>query len=481
MKFFAAVHAVYFQGGHVEAQKRVEIFENMPVRRALMILAIPTILNQLASIIYNLMDTFFIGQTGDASMIAAVSLTGPALFVIIASACTFAYGGASLLARALGAKNASRAKQASSFCLYGGILCAVILMIPFALFIEPICKLLGASVTSMPYAKTYYIWTVLVCAVPQTLQMIFGNLVRGEGGSKYELRCMLVGYAVHLVMTPLFLYYYHMSIMGLGLATLLTYIVVDSLYFLYIYHKRHDTMISVSTKHLRWDPEMAKAIIIVGSPMALRVLLNGFATSLLYGTLSAYGDTAVAAAGLVRKLANVAEAVGEGLAYGVVPLVAYNYAAKNYKRVEDFIGFTIKSAALICGAMLLLFLTQAQGVVSLFIKEKQTAAIGAHFLRIFCLAGPFVGIGATFNNAFQAVGKGVQPLIMSFSRICLVMIPLLFLLRSLIGMDGIIWAQTASSAAYAVLSGMLFRIFLRKLHRGQVVDKQEALLHSEAF
>jgi putative MATE family efflux protein len=464
----------------MEAKKRVEIFENMPVSRALLLLAIPTIMNQLASIIYNLMDTYFIGQTGDTLMMAAVSITGPALYVVIAVACIFSYGGSSLLARSLGVKNFARAKQTSAFCIFGGILCSLIVIIPFALFIDPTCRLLGASVRSMPYARVYFVWTVIICAVPQSLQSIFGNLVRAEGGAKYEMGCMLVGYIVHLALIPLFLYKFKWGIMGLGLSNFLTFVLVDALYVLYLYLNRRETMITISPKHLKWDGEMAKAILVVGSPMALRVILNGFATSLLNKTLSVYGDTAVAAAGIVKKLDNVAKAVGEGLAYGVVPLVAYNYAAKNYKRMEEFITFTIKAAFVVCGGLLLLFLTQAQAIVSLLVNNTETAKLGAHFLRIFCLAGPFVGIGATFNNAFQAMGKGVQPLMMSLTRQGLVLIPLMFLLQTLMGMDGIIWAQTASSAAYAILSGLLFVIFLRKLRKGRVVDKQEALLRCEA-
>ena len=464
----------------MEARKRVEVFENMPVSRALCVLSIPTILNQLASIAYNLMDTFFVGQTGDTLLIAAVAITGPALYVIIAVADIFAYGGSSLLARSLGVKNEARARQTSAFCICGGIVCAVLTMIPFSLFIKPICVLLGASARSLPYASNYYVWTVLISSIPSSLQIIFGNLVRAEGGSKYEMMCMLTGYGVHLVMTPLFLYVFHMGIVGLGLATFLTYLTVDSLYLIYITRNRHNTMITVSPKHLKWDPAMAKAIVIVGSPMALRVILNGFATSLLNKSLSAYGDTAVAAAGLVKKLDNITKAIGEGLAYGVVPLVAYNYAAKNYQRMEEFIRFTIKAASIICCGMLLVYALFAVGIVRVFIKDGATAALGAHFLRIFCLSGPFVGIGATFNNAFQAVGKGIQPLLMSMTRQGLVLIPLMFLLRSWIGMDGIIWAETVSSAVYATLSGILFVFFIKKLRSGQAIDKQEALLHSEA-
>lgn len=464
----------------MEAHKRVEVFENLPVSKALCILSIPTILNQLASIAYNLMDTFFVGQTGNTLLIAAVSITGPALYVIIAVADIFAYGGSSLLARSLGVKNETRARQTTAFCIYGGILCAIVTMIPFALFIKPICLLLGASARSLPYASSYYVWTVLVSAIPLSLQLIFGNLVRAEGGSRYEMMCMLTGYGVHLIMTPLFLYVFHMGIVGLGLATFLTYLTVNSLYLIYLTRNRHNTMITVAPKHLKWDPAMAKAIVVVGSPMALRVILNGFATSLLNKSLSVYGDTAVAAAGLVKKLDNITKAIGEGLAYGVVPLVAYNYAAKNYQRMEDFIRFTIKAAAVVCLGMLLVYTLFAFNIVHMFVKDGATAVLGAHFLRIFCLSGPFVGIGATFNNAFQAVGKGIQPLLMSMTRQGLVLIPLLYLLRSWIGMDGIIWAETVSSAVYAILSGILFILFLRKLRSGQAVDRQEALLHSEA-
>ena len=170
--------------------KKIDIFEKYPVYKALITLALPTILGMLVNVFYNMVDTFFVGQTNDANQVAAVSLTMPIYLVLMSFGSIYGIGGASYISRSLGARNYDKAKQVSSFAFFASVITGFVCMIVFLLFLNNILKLSGASQNTYKFAKDYLL-IVAFGAVFVVCQMSLGQIVRSEGSScHYNRKCI---------------------------------------------------------------------------------------------------------------------------------------------------------------------------------------------------------------------------------------------------------------------------------------------------
>ncbi len=443
--------------------KKKEIFESMPVPKALASLAIPTILSQLVTMIYNLADTLYIGQTGNPYMVAGVSLSFPLFFIITAIANLIGIGGGSLISRMLGAKRPEEAKRISSFGFWTGIVLALIYSIIILFVMNPLLLLLGASANTLSFAKDYTFWVIIVGGVPTAISSYMAHFLRSEGFAKQSSIGIAGGGILNIILDPIFIFPLNMAVKGAAIATMLSN-VASMIYFFYvIYRMRGRTVLSISPKNYRLPWAQIKQILSVGFPAAVATLLVCLSATVINKLSSSYGDIALAAFGIVKKIDMIPMSVSMGLSQGMLPLMAYNYAAKNYDRMHSVsntgrtwaIGFS-----LICIAVFQLI---PSFLVRLFIPDPDTIALGTIFLRIACLAVPVMQMNFLLNTTFQAMGKGTQSLILSVCRQGLFNIPLLFLMNYLAGLYGIIWTQLIADSLTLVISLGLYSSILKRL------------------
>ena len=444
---------------------RIDIFEAMPVPKAVASLAVPTILSQLVTLIYNLADIFYVGQIGDPNKVAAVSIGYPAFMLLTVLGNLYGIGGGSLIARLLGARKPEDAKKAASFSFWSCAVSALLLGAAVQFFMTPLLSLLGASDATMGFGRDYLFWTVVMGAVPTSVTLTMGHLMRGEGAAKKASVGIMLGGILNIILDPVFIFQFRMGVAGAALATMLSNCAGMAYFLVVMSRGRGRSVLSVSPKDIRLDPEILKPIFAVGLPAALYLLLAVVSNGTIYNMASAYGDIAVAAFGIVKKVDMIPLNVCRGLSQGILPLIAYNYASKNFDRMEAVNRFARVAAgcfAFLCIAVFELF---APAIIWIFIRNDETISLGTQFLRIACLATPFMGMNALMNTTFQAMGKGGASLLLTVCRQGLVNIPLLFLMRAVFGLYGIIWTQLVSDLITLFIGLFLYRGVLRQLRR----------------
>ena len=444
-----------------------EIFETMPVPKALATLALPTIASQLITMIYNLADTFFIGLTEDPYKVAASSLSFTMFFFIHALATLWGTGGSTLVSRMLGQRRTEEAKGVCTVSVCGGLLISAVYSLICLLFMEPMLMRMGASANTVGYACDYTLWATVIGGIPSCLCLILSNLLRGEGHARQASIGLGLGGVLNIALDPLLMFVVlpkGMEITGAALATMASNVVC--LVYLCLCFRRlrgTDSVLAVELKRAPEGLRNLREIMAVGVPSFFMGALSSFSAMLVNILVSGYGDIPLAALGIVKKLDMLPMNLNFGLCQGMVPLIAYNYAAKNYDRMTAVFRFTAKCAFTVAGVCVVVFELLPGAMVGLFIRDGETVALGARLLRIMCVA--VLPMAGTFlcNSSFQAMGKGRQTLLLSCSRQGLVCIPLMFLMHAVWGLYGTVAAQPVADLLTMVLALLMFRSLMARL------------------
>ena len=440
-----------------------ELFETIPVPQAVMTLAIPTVISQVVTMIYNLADTFFIGQLGDPYMVAAVSLVSPWFNLLTALGNLFGLGGSSLISRMMGSKNHENIKYVSSFSIWGGASLTFFFSMGTYLLRQQLLNFLGASPDTYRYAQDYLFWVVVLGGVPTMVSLALGHLLRSEGHARQASAGMMFGGALNVVLDSVFIFGLHMAITGAAIATALSN--TASIIFFIIQYTRLGGQSAVSFRLKYFTMRFSRQIFSVGLASALATVLANTSNMVMVHLASGYGDIPVAAYGIVKRIDQFPLNVSMGLCQGFMPLVGYNYSSGNYRRMREVSVFSWKTAIVVSACFIISFVVFAPQILHLFIREIQTSELGTSFLRVACLAVPLTSANFLISYTLQAMGKGVQSAVLTFSRQGLLNIPLLIVMNLIFGLYGMIWTQLVTEIIMLPLSlGMYLQVW-RGLNR----------------
>lgn len=442
-----------------------EIFENDSVVKSLMDLALPTVLGQVMIVLYNMADTFFIGQTNDNVMITAVTLCMPAFMFLSAIANLFGVGGASVIARALGKKNTDRAKYTSAFGFWGCAAVTILYSLAAYLCMDGFVNFLGGSNPSVHvFATEYLMLTVVYGGLFTALASYMSHIVRSEGDSIHSSAGVMLGGILNIILDPLFIFVIMepgMEVIGAAIATALSN-VLSFIYYLVISIKaqKRDSIISFRlTKH-SFEWEIPKKVFQAGIPACIMTLAENISYSILDNLLSLYGTAVQAGIGVAKKINMLAHSIVRGITQGALPLIGYNYSAGKRIKTKKIIFWTVAfsvGAALAC--TLTLFFA-AHSLIRIFIMEGNEAMkYGITFLRILCIGGPFSAVAYTFISFFQAVGHGGSSFILALLRKGVLDIPMMYVLMHLVSMNGVVMATPITDAVCCVVALILFSHF----------------------
>ena len=457
---------------------KTELFERMPVGRALLTMAIPTIISQLITMIYNLADTFFIGMSNDPYKVAAASLVSILFFMLNSLSNLFGVGGGSLLSRLLGEKRDEEAKRVGAFSIYGSLAIAAAYSSVSFFFTEPLARLLGASDNTVGYASSYLFWVVVVGGVPSTISLTMSHLIRSAGYSKESGIGLALGGISNIILDPLFMFVIlpkGNEVTGAAMATCLSNI-ITLIYFIFVYVRLKDKApLSFSPRKTRISKKLIGAIFSIGLPSAITALLANISSIIKNNLTASYGDIELAAYGIVMKADMLPLNIGMGLCQGMMPLVAYNYAAKNYPRMRAFTRAAQISGMAVAGVFIVISEIFAPRIVWLFIKDEATISYGKDFLRIACLATPFMISNFQKIYCLQSMGKGKESLILGIFRQGLFAIPLLFILNHLLGLYGVVAAQIFSDGFTFIFASLIYKKVYGKLEKEIVAEGKKAI------
>lgn len=445
--------------------KNNELFTTMPVGKAVAKLAIPTVVSQIIVILYSLADTFFIGQIGDPNQIAALSITFPIYTLLTAVANLFGIGANSVIARSLGQNDESTAKKASAFAFWASLSVTLVLSVGLALFMQPILLFFGADEFTLGFTRDYLFWVFVIGGLPTVAGLVLGHLVRSVGKTKEAGLGLTIGGVMNIILDPVFIFVFHMDVAGAAVATMLSNAISMVYFFVVLYRIRKETVLTISPKHFSLERKVSWGTLSVGFPAAISVLLVSVSIALLNGLLLKHegGNILSAAYGVTSKCGTIALHISIGIAQGVMPLIGYNYGAKNHKRVHQ----VCRLSFFILLVFSVVFLAVVQffpgPIVRLFIDHAETIEVGSVFMRCWswCVVG--MSLFNMYNSIFQAVGKWKTSLLLAVLRLGVIFSVLCLVLDHFFGVSGLMWVQAITDTVACLIAMALYARFKASL------------------
>ena len=432
----------------------------MKVSSAVAKMAIPSVISSLVTVLYNMADTFFVGQTGDALQVAAVSLTNPIFILFMAFANMFGMGGSAAASMALGQKNERRVRQVSSFVTYASLIVGVFFAVVLLVFTGPILSLFGADAQTYEYARGYTIY-VAVGAPFIIWSAAASFVVRAEGASREAMIGSMIGTIANIVLDPLFISGFGMGAAGAAIATTIGNVMASAYYLWYFLRK--SVSMSLSPRDFNCGDGILKGVCSTGLPTAIFSALMSVSTIVLNQILVAYGNDPVAAIGIVFKANMFITFLQMGLANGVQPLLGYSYGAGSTARFREVESFTKKCCVVVGVAATVLFFVAREPIIRLFISDSDVVRYGVEMLVAYMVSGPFIGILFVNMNCMQSVEHALPATILSVMRQGVLLIPLLYLLQAVAGLNGVIYGQAITDYIAVLLSIIIWRKIRKSL------------------
>ena len=441
-------------------QENIELMENAPVKRAILFLALPSVLAMMVQVIYGLTDTFFISQLNDPNLVAAVSLIMPFALLIQAVGNIFAIGGASFISRMLGEKNILEAKRTCSTAFYCSVLLGLFITVVAYASKNYILKLLGTSPATWEATQTYMVILVL-SSIIQILQIVLSGLIRSEGATKQAMLGILIGTSTNMVLDYVFILLLNWGIAGAAWATALGNL-CGTIYYL-LYFKNSKTLLSLNGEFFKPDKEMMINILSIGFPAALNAFIMSVSHIISNHIAISYGENVMAANGIMLRLGAISFLSIMGIAQGYQPFAGYNFGAKHFARLNAAFIFSTGLATGIGLVMGFIFYFFGEGLLGLFMQNQEVIEKGFIMMRAFVWSMPLFGIHFMISMTFQATGKALLAFILVLVRQIVFFLPLLFILNSLYGFQGFIFTQPIADAVTSVIAAGLLFVFLKRL------------------
>lgn len=459
------------QGGKFMEQKSLEVFESMPVPKAVFKNALPAMAAMLMVLVYNLADTFFIGQTHDALQVAAVSLATPVFLMFMAVGTVFGIGGTSVISRALGEGRKDYAKKVCSFCMWGCVIVGVVMAALFLIFMEQILSLIGASSDTWDLAKTYLM--IVVCSGPFVLiSNCYANVIRTEGESGRACMGQLLGNLLNVVLDPIMILGFGWNIAGAAIATVIGNVFGAGYYISYFL--RGKSSLSVRLKDFTLREKVCSSVLAIGVPAALGSMLMSVSQIIINSQMAEYGDMAIAGMGVAMKVVTITGMVCIGLGQGVQPLLGYCVGAKLWKRFKDVFKFSFIFSFILGVVLTVICYLFTNQIVSAFLADVTAFDYAVQFAKILLTTSPIFGVFYVLTNSLQAMGAATASLVINLSRQGIIFIPVLFILKAVLGLTGLVWAQPVADILSILLAAVLYVNTYKKLSIQKTETPSEA-------
>ena len=436
--------------------KRIYILREEKPAKAVVKLGVPLIAGMFIMVLYNLVDTYFIGLMRDDYQLAAVNLAYPVMMISIAISNMIGTGASSLIARSLGAGDREKADHTVTTGFVLTVVNSAIVAAAGLILLGPIVTGLGAQANTFDYTRQY-VQVILAGSLFTMGNYTFGQLLRSEGSVRQSVAGMIAGTVVNIILDPIFIFALGMEIRGAAIATILGNAagMCVSLWF-YLSGK---TLLRPSLKYIRPTAEILREIFWVGVPATLETLLTSAAYIVNNNLAVGYGELTVAAMGIAQKILSLGNYVYQGFAAGTQPIMGYNYGAKNYRRMID----VLKAGVMVCSGTELCIMAVygvfAPHLIGIFTESPEVIATGSRVLRTIMWILPFVGAVSMSRMSFQAMGKPQYAFAITLVRQLFLYVPLLLILNRVFGFEGMIWAQPVTEIIMMAVSlTLLYRV-----------------------
>lgn len=445
-------------------QKSMEVFHNAPVSQAVLKNALPAMAAMLMVLVYNLADTFFIGQTNDALQVAAVSLATPVFLMFMSVGTVFGIGGTSVISRAMGEKREEYAKKVCSFCMWACVIVGIAMSCLFLVFMDQILAMLGVSADTWDFARDY----LTIVSYGGTFVLIsncFSNVLRAEGQATKAMAGQVIGNLLNVVLDPVMILGFGWNIKGAAIATVIGN-TIAALYYL-LYFLRGQSSLSIHPKDFSIKDKICSSVLVIGVPASLASLLMSISQIIMNGIMAGYGDMAVAGSGVAMKVTMITGMLAMGVGQGVQSLLGYCVGAKAWGRYHKIMKFSLCFSFALSAIMTVICYLFTNQIVSVFLSETNAFAYGVRFAKILLTTSVFFGVFYVLTNALQAMGAAIPSLVINLSRQGIIYIPALYLLNSFLGANGLIWAQPVADILSIGLAATLYITTSKRMMKGE--------------
>ncbi|MDO4404279.1 MAG: MATE family efflux transporter [Atopobiaceae bacterium] len=449
-------------------EKRREMLER-PVGPLILSLAAPSIFANVVSTIYNLADTFFVGQMGETSASAAVGVAFVTSTIIQAMAFYFAQGTGIHMSRCLGAGKTEEAAIYVNTGIAATVCLGTLIAVVGHLFLDQLCYIGGATPTILPYARSYI--SILLLGAPFIASGFLMNMqLRFQGESFYSMLCMVAGAVLNTILTPLFIFPLGLGIAGSALAT----VVSEGVSFvLLLIEMQRAGITPLGLRYVRFpNAHMMRTINNGGVPSFARQVMLGVATSLLNNAAVPFGDAAIAGIAVVQRITSVGNFFQIGIGQGFQPITGYNLGAKRYDRIREAYYTALRMAFVSVASIGVITFIFAPQLIVIFRDDPAVVAFGTLTLRLCSITMPFTGVAMVTNFLLQTSGKMWRATFLGACRLGLVLGPVVLILPPLLGQLGVQIAQPVTDIITTCIALPMARSILAELHERSVTDTE---------
>ncbi|MBO4557472.1 MAG: MATE family efflux transporter [Bacteroidales bacterium] len=425
--------------------------------------ATPAIIAMLATSLYNMVDSIYIGQGVGPMAISGLAVTFPLMNISIAFGTLVGVGAATLISILLGQKDYKLANRVLGNVVILNVVISALVTALGLIFLTPILYFFGASDNTISYAREYMV-VILWGNIISHLYHGLNGVVRSSGRPRLAMAATILAVVLNTILDPIFIFVFKMGIRGAAIATVLAQVI--ALVWITKILCDKNNVLHFSPEVFKFDWKIAWRSLSIGMSPFLMNIASCFVVILINNQLKRYGgDLAIGAYGIANRLCFLFFTITMGLTQGMQPIAGYNYGARNWGRVKEVLRLTIFCSVAALSLGFITGLAIPRLAVSLFTRDAELQAIAARAFRITVLMFPIVGFQAVVTNFFQCVGYVRKAIFLSLSRQLLFLVPFLATFPLLWGLDGVWWSMPASDLVSAVVAFFMIRALMRDWSR----------------
>ena len=432
-----------------------------PIPQLVLSLAAPTILSMLITSIYNLADTFFVGQISTSAS-GAVGVVSSLMAIIQALGFMLGHGAGTIISRSLGSRDATAATRFASTSFFTALVFGVVLAVAGLGTLPHFMMLLGSTETILPHACAYA-RPILIAAPLMISSLVMNNILRYEGKASFAMIGLVTGGVLNIALDPLFMFVFGLGTAGAGIATALSQSI--SFCILLSMFLRGKTVSQFRLSAVTREARDFGRILLGGAPSFGRQGLNSIGGMLLNLAARSYGDAAVAGMSIVSRIFMFIISVAIGVGQGLQPVASFNYGARKYRRVRQAAIFTIEAAFCMLVVLVGLCWVNGDALIRLFRDDPAVTAVALPAFHYQCLAMLLQPIIVVANMTFQSVGASGRATFLACCRQGVFFIPLILILPRTHGLFGVEICQPIADVLTFLVSLPFLIAFLQQLGR----------------
>ncbi|BET22466.1 MATE family efflux transporter [Solobacterium moorei] len=429
-------------------ESRIKILKEENINTALFKLGMPMVISLLVAALYNVVDTYFVSGLGKEA-VAAVSVAFPIQLIFLGIGLTFGAGAGSYISRLLGGNNKKEASIVATVALLTSAILGIVTAIVLFCYLDGVLKFMGAIPSIIEISKSYT-GIFIVGGILGAINVTVGNLAVAQGAAKISLKAMILGSISNMILDPIFIFGLNLGVRGAAIATLIARVITSLMYLIYFVGDKN--LIEIKLSNFKPTVAIYKEILKIGISMLILQILQTISISKISYAASFYGEEAIAAMGIVLRIVTLGTNVVFGYMKGLQPLAGFNYGAKNYERVREAIKASVKWTNVFCVVWTVMVYIFAPSILSIFGTDENVLNIAVLALRAAVIMFITFGFQFTYSTLYLSTGKALGGVFLNSLRQGIVFIPIILLLPKLMGLNGVIYAQTISDLITTIIT-----------------------------